>query len=456
MRTLPHHVRHAAISRRPGWASVALLACVCGCTAASIDTTYGLRSDRGAGSVNGTAVLGSMFEQAGHDVTSSRRISPLLFSFDTIFWAPDDAFPPTLEQRIWLETWLQMGNRTLIFVGRDFDAGPMYWQQAASNVGPSTALEMEQRGQATANWDRQRSGFPQQQFARWFTLRKNEVPRRAGRLQSAHGWLDGIDPQQVEYFVGTRFDSPQWQDIPAALGPGQASILDEAFWQRRTSSDDREFYSEEDMATQNSLPGEVTVLLVTNGSFLLNLPLVNHQHRRLAGRLIAACGAPGRVAFLETDSTNRGVNFTEPEGGFSTGMEVFTVWPLGAIVMQAMLLGIAACFVLFPIFGRPRELDAERRADFGRHVEALGQLLKRSRNEILARELLQQYYRLVRHEEVPGGQDAQSPSAGPSTIDTAARRHNRYGPRPPGVFSVALAPSVSAVVDSSFPDRKPT
>ena len=43
------------------------------------------------------------------------------------------------------------------------------------------------------------------------------------------------------------------------------------------------------------------VIVVANGSFLLNLPLINHQHRMLAGRLIQQCGQRGQnVAFLES------------------------------------------------------------------------------------------------------------------------------------------------------------
>jgi len=33
-------------------------------------------------------------------------------------------------------------------------------------------------------------------------------------------------------------------------------------------------------------------VLVNNGSFLLNLPLVNLEHRKLAARLIGASGPP--------------------------------------------------------------------------------------------------------------------------------------------------------------------
>ena len=46
--------------------------------------------------------------------------------------------------------------------------------------------------------------------------------------------------------------------------------------------------------------GDGQVIVVTNGSFLLNLPLVNHEHRKLAGHLIRECVPGTKVAFLES------------------------------------------------------------------------------------------------------------------------------------------------------------
>ena len=46
---------------------------------------------------------------------------------------------------------------------------------------------------------------------------------------------------------------------------------------------------------------ESQLIVVANGSFLLNLPLVNHEHRKLAGKLIDAVGSPRKtVVFLES------------------------------------------------------------------------------------------------------------------------------------------------------------
>ena len=108
-----------------------------------IDTVYGQRQGLGASaSVNGTAVLGEMFEKAGHRVFSWRVLSPRLQKrADCIVWFPDDFEPPSKEVRKWLEDWLTAKpDRTLIYVGRDFDAAPWYWE----HVLPDAPAEQQE------------------------------------------------------------------------------------------------------------------------------------------------------------------------------------------------------------------------------------------------------------------------------------------------------------------------
>src|SRR5262245_37784027 len=95
----------------------------------SLSASYGRRRGRGADSVNGTAVLADMFELKGLKVRTVDRLSPKLRKeVDVIVWFPNDFEPPTKKQREFLEQWLAAGSqRTLIYVGRDYDASPHYW-----------------------------------------------------------------------------------------------------------------------------------------------------------------------------------------------------------------------------------------------------------------------------------------------------------------------------------------
>ena len=141
----------------------------------------------------------------------------------------------------------------------------------------------------------------------------------------------------------------------------------------------------------DSWNGEGQVIVLANGSWVLNYPLVNHEHRKLAARLVNECGDPGKVAFVESDPGGPGVLEREP----TSGEEPWPPYPLNAILVHLVVLGIVFCLARFPIFGRPRELPSEPAADFGKHVAALGQLLARSRDRHYAQSRLAQYRQIA-------------------------------------------------------------
>ena len=64
--------------------------------------------------------------------------------------------------------------------------------------------------------------------------------------------------------------------------------------------------------------GENQIIVVTNGSLVLNYPLVNHENRKLAAKLIEQCGKPDKVVFVESEPGGPTVLDKEPTGGFPT------------------------------------------------------------------------------------------------------------------------------------------
>lgn len=378
--------RHIAL-----WLATLMLGAGCGTD--EIETAYGKRRGYpGAESVNGTSVLAAMFEAKGHRVSTWRRLSPKLFEADTLVWIPDDFDLPTEEEREFLETWLSDTNpgSTLIYVGRDYDAGPEYWARVAPQAPPEQKLEVaRRRASLQAEYDSKRASLPAREAADWFVV-DNERPHREVRTLSGP-WAEGIDAAQVEIELNSRF-----------LPPGD---VEQQMWR------DRDWrWSGDDAAVETLLASEneplvmrVTheewggsqIILVTNGSFLLNLPLVNHEHRKLAARLIDLCPPGGRVVFLESAVGGLPVFDEEPGADAPTGFEVFTVWPLGVILIHLSALGILACFAMFPVFGRPKELPRPNAADFGQHVTALGELLEQTGDREYALSRIQQYQDLV-------------------------------------------------------------
>jgi hypothetical protein len=134
--------------------------------------------------------------------------------------------------------------------------------------------------------------------------------------------------------------------------------------------------------------------------------LVNHEHRKLAGKLIDACGEPARVVFLESDA--RGLTVTDADPQAHTGFEAFTVWPLNAILLHLTAVGVLLCCLAFPIFGRPRQIADDALTDFGKHISALGELLSLTGDREYASRCVQQYRQLVARD---GGTAASQSSA---------------------------------------------
>jgi hypothetical protein len=133
------------------------------------------------------------------------------------------------------------------------------------------------------------------------------------------------------------------------------------------------------------------LITVVNGSFLLNLPLVNHEHRKLAGKLIAATTPEGHTVFLESGERDPQILAEEPDADYGPGLKYFEVWPLGPIVLHLAVLGIIFCFARWPIFGTPLLLPAAPASDFGKHVRALGKLLSRTKDKAFAASRVEHY-----------------------------------------------------------------
>ncbi len=165
---------------------VSCLAACGGCGQGGIDSAYGQRNAPGEfRSVNGTAVLGEMFQQAGHKVLSWRLLSPRLYErADCIVWFPDDFEPPGNDTREWLEQWLRdQPGRTLIYVGRDFDAAAWYWDKIDPHVPKEQRAEfLNRRAAAKTDFRVERGQIPESEDCQWFTVEQKYKPRKVATL----------------------------------------------------------------------------------------------------------------------------------------------------------------------------------------------------------------------------------------------------------------------------------
>jgi len=337
-----------------------------------LDTVYGQRQGPGASaSVNGTAVLGEMFEQAGHRVFSWPSLSPRLSKrADCIVWFPDDFTPPSKEVRKWLEHWLkEEPNRTLICVGRDFDAAPWYWKHVLPDAPQEQrALVQAELSSAEDYFSFKRRYLPKSDDCKWFAIDKSPPLRQVKTLKGDASWLDGIDGSKTDIELRSR--------LTPSIDPDGEVLL----------------RSGDDVLVSRNPRDESQLIVVANGSFLLNLPLVNHEHRKLASKLIGAIGPPGKtVVFLESGPGGPPIHSKDPAATTATGLEIFNVWPTNWILLHLAAVGVLFCFSRWPIFGRPKTCETANDSDFGRHVDALADLLRRSRDRKHAMERIINY-----------------------------------------------------------------
>jgi hypothetical protein len=320
----------------------------------NVNSIYGQMLPRAlTTSVNGTDVLGEMFVEAGHQIATRRvLVTSRLETVDAIIWFPDDRSAPSQEVCDWFDTWLAArSGRTLVYVGRDFDAAPFYWRSMLPFVSNEQRILYRQRLLHAAASVTRRGGASATVECPWFTIRaarSRPVRTLAGR------WSRDIDPGNAAIELGDR------------LVPDQGA-------ERLLTSPPDALVSRQSKTNGNGSQ----IIVVENGSFLLNLPLVNHEHRLLAERLIAAVGRPGRVIFLESDV---GGPALDPSGGPAGLWRLFGAWPLNVILLQLAALGIIFCFASWPILGRPKAPPAEVISDFRKHVDAVGRLLRATRN----------------------------------------------------------------------------
>lgn len=306
-------------------------------------------------SVNGTGVVAEMFERAGHRVFSWHTLSPRLCTrADCIIWFPDDFEPPSEEVRAWLEDWLaEAPGRTLVYVGRDFDAAAWYWQKVEPGTPNNQLAELRQRKiAAMSDFQTARQKIPATEEG-WFREDPKFKPRAVRSLIGKPEWAEGIDPKKVEIELNGRMN-------PA---PDAEVVLE----------------SEGDMLVSVERFGESRLIVVTNGSFFLNLSLVNHEHRKLAGHLIGQIGEPQKtVVFLESGAGGPPIRDEDPSAGMPTGLDMFHLWPTSWILLHLAVVGILLCFSRYPIFGLAHNRETETVSDFGKHIQALAALLSRS------------------------------------------------------------------------------
>jgi hypothetical protein len=336
---------------------------VSGC-GSDLDATYG--KSRGT-SLNGTSVLTRMLRDSGHDVRTAIRLNQELADWaeGIIRFAPYPG-PPSRDEAVWYRNWLAGGpDRWLIYVVRDFDTVAEYWKSVRDDLtdssGASRRSEAEEKRSAAADWVAKlpKKAKPAADPGEWFEAGTAwDPPRVCSKLSGP--WAIGIDAAAAGLTVHEPLKTARGSIL--LEGDGKPLVVDKVI-------------------------GGGSVMLIANGSFLLNEAVVNPARRPLAELVIRWTGREAKPVALV-------------EGAFVLGGEAATptIWDLLRrvpslrwVAIQVGLAALVAALARAPRLGRPRP-DPPSAADRpAEHALALGALLARAKAAPEARELLDRY-----------------------------------------------------------------
>ena len=343
----------------------------------SLPTTYGQRSGPGRVSLNGTSAFARMLQGYDIEVQSASRLTPRIDRYDVMFWFPDTRSEDHSSERERLEQWLTEGyRRRLVIVGRDYDAALDYLKQVGQTSEGETGLRYRRRlseAAAVAHLESIEQQGPV--FDGWVTW-KPGPHRRSGKLGGP--WAAGLEQSALT--------TGRYPDKPSAAELKSSSRR----YENKLEVDGRPFA----VSVKDSKWNEGEVIVISNGSFLLNYGLADADNRRLAEAMLEDLEFDDyyySALFLESGEGGLPISERE-ESGQNTMWDWMTEWPFSFFIPHFLVLGLLVYFVFFPIFGRPKQIEPPSSTDFGQHVEALGELMEKTRDRAYAIRHINHYH----------------------------------------------------------------
>lgn len=136
-------------------------------------------------------------------------------------------------------------------------------------------------------------------------------------------------------------------------------------------------------------------LVLASAIPLLNASLADEGNRELCEQLIDSIRVDQRVAVIPTSHwVGDGDSKGGKKGGPQSMLDFLKVQPFPWIAAQLLLALVLFCWWKFPILGRPLVAGSRELQRFGRHVEALGELLRKARGRAFALGRIREWQRV--------------------------------------------------------------
>lgn len=408
-------------------AAAMLLLLAAGCSP-RYDVPSDYARERRTGSIQGLEVLTDMLAAKKCTVRSYGRLSPGLRKQDVVIWFADDFGPPP-DQALWfLEDWLsRRANRLVVVVGRDYDAGVDYWREVIGQMPPDKReIALRRLAEAQMRSDLARAKALNAYSNPWLRFERSSKLVRVTKPQGP--WAQGVDflqanlayqskllPPPEEVAPGQLYDpvlmnperaieeppeqattptegpteAPDGEPIEEPVGePAEDSSSEESDETAKPSGPKNPYRLGRTLLEEGGMPFAFEVVsdrfpgsrivVVQNARFLVNYGLVNREHRKLAGHLLAEIPASANVAILHSEKGGPQVYWGQVHAEKSKPEEVL---PQIGVLLQLTLPALLLLFVLYPVFGRARDLPRVQISDFGKHIQAIGALLQKGGDE---------------------------------------------------------------------------
>ncbi|RUL86170.1 DUF4350 domain-containing protein [Tautonia sociabilis] len=345
-----------------------------GCGEERIETEYGRMRGR---SVNGTGAFAELLRGRGHEVRAARRLNDELAGWaDTIVRFAPEPGPIERDEADWYLDWQLSGlGRRLIFVCRDGGAEAEYWAAALSSLPADAPRVQRDRilrklGEA-GGWgsDPAPPDLEPAEAQLWFSIDSSRgLTASASTLDGP--WAEGVDPAAANVPINRAIEQTSETEMPLLVGDGRILAMDWV-WEMNEGTDPS------------------AVLVLANGSFLLNAAIVPKARRSLTLRVAEWAGStPRKVAFVE------GPFVFGAQQPLPTPWEVIRQVPeLGMVAGHFLAFALAAALSRAVLLGRPRPAPSIALDRPSAHAEALGHLLARVGASQAARSILASYRR---------------------------------------------------------------